>query len=289
MNEEDPEDASLAHWRQGDFALAVGGFLFAEPVSDETSTDQGDEGDALDGSVAGDLHFDIAESTDGVLGMVAVSQTCDIVRRTGGRHYVAVCPLIRLSEDEARDARSGRRPYYAPVDLAPDGTFADLRRIMSVQKDLLRLWDRRDGFSAKSGRRRFAAALERKLGQFAFPDEFDAAIKKFKERVWSRHDKSGSPLRAVYRSLDQIRFRCSPSWEAARRRISIIAVAHPPDALEASMEAIKDELDGSMGKVTWPPGYEWDEPPLILATADDLTARDMMTSQRGDFDFLCSG
>ena len=169
MNEEDPEDASFAHWRQGDFALAVGGFLFAEPVSDKTSADQGDEGDASDGSVAGALHFDIAESTDGVLGMVAVSQTCDIVRRTGGRHYVTVCPLIRLSEDEARDARSGRRPYYAPVDLAPDGAFADLRRIMSVHKNLLRSWDRRDGFSAESGRRRFAAALERKLGPVRLP------------------------------------------------------------------------------------------------------------------------
>lgn len=289
MNEEDPADASLTHWRQGDFALDVGGFLFAEPVSDETSANQGNEGGVSDAVVAEDLRFDTAETIDGILGMVAVSQTCDIVRRTGGRHYVTICPLIRISESEARDVRSGRRPYYAPIELAPEGAFADLRRVMSAHKDLLRTWDRYDGFSGEPARRRFAAALERKLGQFAFPDEFDAAIKRLKERVWSRHDKTGSPLGAVYRSLDQIRFRCFPSWEAAPRRITIIAVLHPPERREASVEEVGDELKNCISRITWPVDYDWDQPSLILATADDLTARDMMTSQRGDFDFLCSG
>ena len=40
-------------------------------------------------------------------------------------------------------------------------------------------------------------------------------------------------------------------------------------------------------KIAWPEGYGWAEPELILGTAVELSAEDVMSSQRGDFDFLC--
>ena len=217
------DDDSLKQWRQGDFALAVGGFLFAGVPSDE--------GDA----------FDAREEAESVVGLVAISQTCDIVRRTGGRHFITVCPLIRIGDRQLLEIRSGRRPYFADVETAEETVFADLRRVMSVEKNLVRQWNRQDGFSSELGRIRFAAALERKFGQFAFPDDFDHAIARFRQRVWSRHSKGQSPPGKVYRSLIQIRFRAVPDWSVAEREISMVAVMRNQQDREATRDEIHQE------------------------------------------------
>ena len=267
-NENEDDYAFLGEWRQGDYSLNVGGFLYAE-----VSTD-------------GEL-FDAREVREGVLGLVVISQTCDIVRRTGGRCYVAVCPLIKLAPEEVKEVHKGRRPYLSVIENVDDGVFADLRKLFSVDKDLLRQWTRCDGFSSETARARFSSALERKFGQFAFPDDFDAAFKSFKDRIWSRHDKTDSPPGKVYRSIQQIRFRVLPSWEAEDKILAVIAVLLAAEAREVSIEVISKEIAEQLAKVELPAGYSWDEPQFIAQTADSLTATDILQSQRGDFDFLC--
>lgn len=262
------QEQSLELWRQGDFALGVGGFLFAG---------------LADGAEA----FDAREQTEGIVGLVAISQTCDIVRRTGGRDYVAVCPLVRVDAAELSAVRKGRRPYLTDIENAEELAFADLRRVMSVDKDLLRTWDRLDGFSTEAGRVRFAAALERKFGQFAFPNKFDQATKSFRDRVWSRHDRAESDPGKVYRSLLQIRFRASPSWDADERTITVIAVLADEGSRETDRKAIGEELENVLAKITWPIGYRWGDPTFILGTASELSAADIVDSRRADFDFLC--
>ena len=262
------DDTSLKQWRQGDFALAVGGFLFA-------------------GVPDGDDDFDAREESASVVSLVAISQTCDIVRRTGGRHYMTVCPLIRVGDQQLPEVRRGRRPYFAEVENTEETVFADLRRVMSVEKNLVGQWNRQDGFSSEQGRIRFAAALERKFGQFAFPDEFDHAIAKFRERVWSRHSKGSSQPGKVYRSLIQIRFRAVPDWSMAYREISMIAVMRKREDREATREEIHQELRRELAKISWPTGYHWGAPDLLLGTAIELSAEDIMSSQRADFDYLC--
>ena len=263
------DDELLQEWRQGDFALDVGGFVFAK-------------------SPTGDFPFDIEEKTDGIIGLVVISQTCDIVRRTGGRHYVTVCPLIEVPQTEAAAIRKGKRPYLTDVGNASDRAFADLRRIMSVHKDLAATWKRQEGFSSEAGRVRFAAALERKFGQFAFPDEFDQATESFRKRVWQRHNKGESPVGKVYRSLSQIRFHAEPSWDAPKRKITVIAIMKPVEDREVKKrEDISEELTTALAEIVWPGGYESASPELMLQTARDLTGEDIIASRRGDFDFLC--
>ena len=263
------EDAPLKDWRQGDFALGVGGFVFAAMP---------------DGSEV----FDPGEENEGVLGLVAISQTCDIVRRSGGRHYVAVCPLVEIEEGQIAAIRKGRKPYLTDIENAPDNAFADLRRVMSVDKDLLRKWDRQDGFSSEEGRARFAAALERKFGQFAFPDDFDAAIESFRKRVWKRHNRDESPIGKIYRSLSQIRFHADPGWDAEERAIAIVAVMKLEEDREVKERTeISDELRKAMAEIVWPDGYKWAAPDLLLETARALSGEDIIASRRGDFDFLC--
>jgi hypothetical protein len=260
--------AFLNEWRQGDFSLNVGGFLYAEASTD------------------GELYY-AREVREGVLGLVVISQTCDIVRRTGGRHYVAVCPLIKLGSQEIEKVHQGRKPYLSVVEKSEDGVFADLSRPFSVSKDLLRGWRRFDGFSSEASRARFSSALERKFGQFAFPDEFDDAFKIFKNRVWSRHNKTDSLPGKIYRSIQQIRFRVLPNWESTEKTLAVIAILLPASDREVGVEKISSELSEQLGKVTLPAGYRWDEPQFVAQTADSLTANDILQSHRGDFDFLC--
>ena len=261
-------DEPLRHWRQGDFALDAGGFLYAN-----TS-----DGDGL---------FDAEETIEGIVGLVVISQACDLVRRTGGRFHVAVCPLIKVPASDLTAIKKGRRPYFTDVENADEDVFADLRRVMSVHKDVLQKWERQVGFTTDEARLRFAAALERKFGQFAFPDDFDQAIKKFRERVWSRHFKRDSVPGKVYRSLVQIRFSAEPNWTADMRKIRVIAIMKDVDNREVEQSVIHEEMEDVLAKVEWPNGYEWGEPEFILGTAKDLTAEDVILSQRGDFDFLC--
>ena len=263
-------DESLKHWRQGDFAWDVGGFLFASPAD-------------------GDDAFDASEANENIVGLILISQSCDIVRRTGGRHYVAVAPLVNLSEEELSAAQKGRRPYLTNVENAGNAVFADLARVMSVHKEVVANWEHRPGFSSEAGRLRFAAALERKFGQFAFPDDFNFSMKRFCERVWSRHDRTDSTPGKVYRSLAQIRFRAQPDWTGDNRRMLVIAIMKNEEDCEVGREVISEELENILSRIAWPHGYEWQdtETKFWLATASELSAEDLLTSQRGDFDFLC--
>ena len=264
-NDEDP----LTHWRQGDFVLKVGGFLYA-------STPQSGES------------YEASEDVSGICGLIAISQSCDIVRDTGGRHYVTFCPLVEVESDLVSDIERGRRPYFVHVENTEETVFADLRRVMSVEKKLVRKWEKRTGFHSEEARTRFAAALERKFGQFAFPDDFDGAIGRFRQRVWSRHSRQDSDPGRVYRSLEQIRFRAEPNWAAEERKISIVAIMQDGETQEATRQEISKELQQEIEKIGWPAGYRWSSPRLLLGTARDLTAEDILTSRRGDFDFLCT-
>lgn len=58
------------------------------------------------------------------LGLVLVSQTCDVV--LPGRPAVQVARRIRLPVNDARDARDGKRPRYAHLPQIGERDFADL-------------------------------------------------------------------------------------------------------------------------------------------------------------------
>ena len=268
INPHTNDDTPLEAWCQGDFAREVGGFLFATKAEAANP-------------------YDAKEQIENINGLVAISQTCDIVRRTGERHYVTMCPLITVADKDIKPIKKGLRPYLTDITNANENEFADLRQIMSVDKDLVRTWDRTNGFPSEETRIRFAAALERKFGQFAFPNEFDVAIQEFRKRVWQRHDKAGSDVGKVYRSLEQIRFKAIPNWNAKQRKIQIIAILKPTSEREIERQKIANEITEEISKIKWPDGYEWEFEKLLLGSANDLTALDVLSSRRGDFDFLC--
>ncbi len=91
----------------------------------------------------------------------------------------------------------------------------------------------------------------------------------------------------VYRSLAQIRFRADPDWSADERTITVVAIMLERHDREAERREIGQELDQELNKIQWSSGYEWGEPKFILGTPAELSAEDVISSRRGDFDFLC--
>jgi len=277
MSANDNDDAGknpMCEWQQGDYVLDAGGFMMAEPIEPDPEW-----------PYVAEFH----REEDGVVGLVAISQTCDLVQggEGNGRDYVSFSPLVRVSEGVARDALRGRKPGLAELETGPDGCFVDLTRTMTASKDLVRTWTRQNGFDDQEKRIKFGRAIARKYGNFAFPDAFDVATKNFRERAWSKHGKPNAPLYKVYRSIAEIRFMCAPVWEAEEKVVQLLAILEPEDQRLETFDEIKIEIEGQCAVVEWPEGYIWADPAFRLGGIDDFTARDIKASQAADFDYLC--
>jgi len=263
-----PDGSALRDWQQGDIALDIGGFVHMD------TPDQGSE-----------TRFDPILDED-VRGVVIVSQTCDIVNNRSGKDFVAVCPLVVIEEESIPRVATGRTPIYAPIENAPGPQHvADLSRMMTVSKDLLITWRRRDGFLSDEARRKFAYALERKHGRFAFPDKFVDAIRAVLSRIRDKHKKD-SEVGEIYRSLREIRARAAPSWNADLIELSLIIVLMDIEQQEIGRDKIKKEIDQQLDKVTLPDSFQWAAPRYEIGTLDDLRAREIYESHPLDLNYL---
>jgi hypothetical protein len=265
--EEASNSGENAPWEQGDYALGVGGFLFAEPPSD------------------GDTEYTASSDDTKVVGLVVISQTCDIVH---GSQFVAVCPLIECDEKDLADLRRGTRPSFAQLQHRPgDHVYVDLSRVMSIDKNLLTNWHRIKGFTDERARTTFAYALERKFGRFAFPDEIVKALSRLRSRIIEKHDKD-SDAGKVYRSIVEVRVRVAPDWNASERKIGLIVMVRDKGDRECEFETIEKELRAESEKIRWPKGYSWDPdfPRCHIGTADSITARQLDESKALDLHYL---
>lgn len=196
-------DNALSAWRQGDCAL--GEHWFAHRLDKSFAVTDA-------GRVAAEADADLAEQQ--VLGLVVVTQTCDVVRTCAERPFVEVCPLVEVDDDRLREIQRGRRPAYAFLPLlAQHKLAADLDRVMTVEKPLVATWERDPGWSTDAEARAFALALARKRVRFAFPNDFTGLAKKLQSRLGDKHSKNTDEGRGL-RALREIRVRASPSWDA---------------------------------------------------------------------------
>ncbi len=68
------------------------------------------------------------------------------------------------------------RLFFVTIENYKPNAVLDIGRVMSVYKKLQTSWEHSSGFSCESGRVKFAAALERNFGQFAFLDQVNRAL-----------------------------------------------------------------------------------------------------------------
>ena len=191
-------DQALAAWRQGDLAL------------DEKWFVQVGDGSSPLTDAAAQAGPGIQALTVECVGLVVVSQTCDVVRTCTDRHFIEVSPLIRVQKDEAERAAKGYLPSRGPIAVSLD-LVADLDRTMTVEKAIVAAWKRTPGWTSDADIRRFAQALARKRKRFAFPDDLGRSVAKLRKRMLDRHGRNSDEGRAVT-ALVEIRVTAAPSW-----------------------------------------------------------------------------
>lgn len=269
-----PTDAvteALKEWRQGDCVVGAETFIHrfqrGSPLTEESR--QVDDGENY-----------YTESD--VLGLVLVSQSCDIVRSAQGKPFVEVSPLVSVTDEVIGDVKKLRRPNYILVPSLQDSMLVgDLDRTMTVEKAVVAGWPRTQGCRTDEERARFAWALQRKRARFAFPNDFNEWVGPLQKRVIQKHDKDGPEGRAL-RAIDEIWVRAEPDWSANPTRLTFHFIRSPQDAMFEGKrwDAWLDEwlkLIPESGRF---------KRSGVVSTLDDLVARDLRESALLDLDFL---
>jgi hypothetical protein len=259
------ESTHLALWRQGDYSVEPKEFVFAE-------------------SRDADGTFDY-NADPNISGLIVVSQTCDIVRCQPGKEYVVVAPLVEIEASKAGFILSGATPGFSPVEHPPaEYVFADLSRMMTVHKKELAGWKRQKGFSDEAKLVRFAGALERKHGRFAFPDDFAEAVIGALRDKFKKFQKKDSNNGRIVRSINHVRVQAAPTWNAPEKKIGFRFVLE--DELEAGYSEISTYVKDALKAIVLPAGYSFEDPGFTLKNLDGYSARDWCTSQRIDWDYI---
>jgi hypothetical protein len=264
-------DASLREWRQGDLALEESWFVHvgdgALPLSE----------------AAAEAESGVQSLTSEVLGLVVVTQTCDIVRSCVTRPYIEVAPLVRVSEDDLHQVKRGRRPAQASLPtLEKNKLVVDLDRVMTVEKSIVASWNRTPGFARDADGRAFSLALARKRARVAFPDDFVAFATPLMRRMTSKHGKQSDEGRAL-RALREIRVRAEPSWDADHVKLVFWFIRNKDEATfeNQSWDRFLDDW-----KKRIQPSGRFVDVQAVVQALDDLTAREYVESDPLDLDYL---
>lgn len=266
-------DEALAGWHQGDCTLEESYFLFRldpeYPLTDSAASA------AAEG-------LDAAEEE--VRGLMVITQSCDLVRDSGDRPFVEVCPLVEVNAEMLEEIRKGRRPRYAWVrGVAGLGLVADLDRVMTVEKAVVAGWQRTAGCETDADVRMLSLAVARKRLRFAFPDDFVEFVEGLRKRISLKHDK-GSPEGNALRALREIRVRAAPSWDADNVELTFYFI-RDEDKQEFNGESWDTFLDGWLKRI---PDRGRFRAGGLVTTLDDITARDYVESDPLDLDHLSS-
>ncbi|WP_420346974.1 hypothetical protein [Pelagibius sp.] len=274
---EQDEFAGLYEWRQGDYVDGIDGFTFFDPA---------EKGSDLPYAAIETTHVNERE----VIGLVLISQTCDIVISPDSdpdRSYVTVSPLVRLAPSALSEMQRGASAKFARIEHHTEELVAaDLGCTMCVSKRLLLGWNRHPGFNEEQSRIRFGKAVERKFGRFAFPDDFAKAFQKFHKHVRSKHSNPNSPMADIYRSIREIRVRAAPRWDAPHKTLAVFIVLEDQSRMLVSAEKVRTEIQEQLSKVILPEGYEKNEPFEFVDDARAFEAQMIYESQPLDFEIL---
>jgi hypothetical protein len=284
-------DAALGEWQQGDVILGadVPFFHLADltrpvtPQSEEFATEIQDGGDPL------------ANIASTVPGFVVISQTCDLVRSSGERALVQVAALVSVDPATVEETKRGFRPRYAYIpEVEEQGLVADLTAIMTIEKSVLIQMPggtRVRGCPTDTDARRFAEALTRSLGRFAFPDDFVAAIKPVQKRIVEKHgkvtrDKKGRPTAEgqVLETMTEIRVSCTPSWTAAQNELVFYFIFDDRRHIPADAD---DVIEAILGR--FKPTGIFKAPTFRIVTLNEMSAAAYKSSDPLDLDNLSAG
>lgn len=178
------------------------------------------------------------------LGVVVISQTCDVV--LADRPAVHVARRIRLSDAHAREARNGKRPRFVHLPQVGDRDFADLEVLATVAKAEVANHVRLAGVHGDEQVRRFAGAIARKFGRFAFPDPVAPWLRPLEDVVASKARKPNSPEGRAVEQVVELRVEAANGWGVAPYDLTLCVIVQPgvlPTFPDDSVPAIDPALN----------------------------------------------
>lgn len=222
----------------------------------------------------------IVPIVENVVGIVVLTQTCDILRSYRERPYVEIAPLVLLDEAVVEQVRRLKRPAYAYVPAtAKDRLVADLDRVMVVEKAVLANWTRTPGWTTDTECRSFASALSRKRSRFAFPNDFARTSDRFRNHMIDKHKRNSSEGSHL-RSLREIRVCARPYWDHDNVKLNIWFIKDD-DPLDFTPEWSKF-VEKWRGLFDESDRFQIES--AIACRLDDITASDYVESDVLDLD-----
>jgi hypothetical protein len=265
-------DAGASSWWQGDIAKA--GWFRVSAYKDIRLT-------ASEMCLAGTPFPCSRQPTDG---LVLLTQTCDIRKTCRKRPYVTVSPLVQLTGTDASFARRGRLLNFVPVPAAGNEVFADIDRVMTVEKSLLLDWQRTTGFQNDQERRNFSQRIARVYQRFAFPDDLHITLSELVQRVTKKSGKDDTEGKALD-AIQEIRITATPDWESPEISVFLTFTLYDgASAPEITEEEWSKLLEGWL-KLCKPVGVIKIVEGTVLPL-DQVTARDYLDSDRLELDYL---
>ncbi len=171
----------MALWRQGDVSEGFDvQFIYLADLSHPISNSSR----KLSKILASDsepitIRDGVETVSESIMGLVALSQTCDIVRDCRVQPFVEVAPIVKVDAVTTEAIRRLKHPSYVYIpSMSKRGLVADINRVMTVEKAVFAGMQHITGCKTDSERREFAQAIARKWSRFAFPDDFTDACKK---------------------------------------------------------------------------------------------------------------
>ena len=264
-------DETLGLWRQGDCVVGpqwvIHKFDVSLPLMGSAVDAAGEDSDVIEAEAPG---------------LVVTTQTCDIVKPCRKQPYVQVSPLVEVDFDLMRQVQLALRPSLAFIPGVADlQLVADLSRVMTVEKPVLVKWTRLQGCSDEIQARRLAQALGRSRMRAAFPDEFNKAATRLRNRLRDKHGNDTSEGRAL-ESLREIRVHASPSWRADEIKLTLLFIRR--DDVHVSDEEMRDHIRHWLQ--LWIPRDPFGVPDWQYTSLDDMLAREFVDSDPLDLDYL---
>lgn len=270
-------DACMKAWRQGDVILsAATPFLHLADLRRPMTP--GSSKLALEGN-EGIWHVSVD-----VLGLVVVTQTCDLIRSCADRPYVEVSPLAEINANDIANVQRFRVPRYLPLrGLEREDLAADLDRVMTVEKGLLVALDgaRNPGVEDGDQARELSEAIGRKRSRAAFPELFAQAVSPMRDRVNKKHGRRESDEGKFLRAVKEIRVRAIESWAADQVEVELLFLFEREAQIPSDAPKWVGELIGLVKTNEW----------LVeisgrAVTLTNLTAATYLGSDRLELDHL---
>lgn len=276
-------DDEMQRWNQGDIVPASA--LSFVHVADLTCplTPQAEDLAAVDSDPEDSLGIvDTRVDT----GFVVLSQTCDVVRSCAFRPFVEVAVLHPVSAQDMAYVKRAQMPRFALVPaLEARSQVADLDRTMTIEKAVLaQITDdqRVQGCRDDAERQAFAAALSRKHGRFAFPDDFSPAAGKMFDRIKDKHGNN-SPEGAFLDALYAIRVECAEGWDAPEIHLRFLFIQTQVGVEQEPAQALAQQI-----VARFKASAKYAKPEVVVVSLATLSAERYLASYPLDLDYLSS-